>query len=313
MATRIFLHAGVPRTATTVLQKELLPKLQTMHYVGKPSDNQVIRGHIKPVELANAACDLYDAQDPSGIAELRRLTCSIVAAFKDISAGDSSQDPRMIMQVWEGIFDVMVKRLPGKPLLYSDEGLSESTSGLHAKLDYRDDVLLEQFRDYGWLEKDVSVSIVLREPLSFLTASYYKTMEFKHRLNRPPMTFGEYIDCQQRIFDRHPSASRIFLCMHDEATKHFRTLCPHTNVVRYEELAVAPNALDFLLGVETGEPHVSIRDLGRANNSWRNEKVNEFILNGRGVPRGITIDEYARTFPDSLRRRSLGHLLAKQS
>lgn len=313
MAARIFLHAGLPRTATTVLQKELFPRLQSVNYVGKLADNQAIRGHLKPFEVLNAACDRYLAGDPSGMSDLRRLTCSIVVAFKDISAGDSDQDPHTIMRVWEAIFDVMTRRLPDKPLLFSDESLVESTSGLHARLEYRDDVLLEQFRDYGWLEKDVSVSVVLREPLAFLTASYYKTMEFKHRLKRPPMTFGEYIDCQLRIFDRHPSASRIFLCMHAEATRHFRSLCPYTNVVRYEDLVGAPNALDFLLGVETGEPPVSIRDLGRANNSWRNEKVNEFILNCRGVPRGITIEEYARTFADSLRRRSLGHLLAKQS
>jgi hypothetical protein len=157
------------------------------------------------------------------------------------------------------------------------------------------------------------VSVVLRDPLSFLTASYYKTMEFKHRLKKPPMSFGEYIDCQQRIFDRRPSASRIFLCMHEEATRHFRTLCPQTNVLQYEDLAAAPHALDFLLGVKTDEPPVSIRDLGRTNNSWRNDKVNEFILKGGGVPPRIPIEEYARTFPDSLRRRSLGHLLARQS
>jgi hypothetical protein len=220
--------------------------------VGKHSDNQAIRGHLKPLEVVNSACDRYDAGDPSGMADLRRLTCSMVVAFKDISAGDSSQDPRMIMRAWEAIFGVMARRLPAKPLLFSDEALAESTSGLHARLDYGDDVLLEQFRDYGWLEKDVSVSVVLREPLAFLTASYYKTMEFKYRLKKPPMSFGEYIDCQLRIFDRHPSASRIFLCMHEEASRHFRGLCSQTNVIRYEDLASAPKALDCLLGVKTG-------------------------------------------------------------
>jgi hypothetical protein len=56
-----------------------------------------------------------------------------------------------------------------------------------------------------------------------------------------------------------------------------------------------------------------MRVLGRSNNSWRNDKVNEFILKARGVPPGIPIEEYARTFPDSLRRRSLGHLIANKS
>jgi hypothetical protein len=310
MEAKLFLHAGLPRTATTVLQKQLFPRARCLRYIGKPADNKIMLGMVKPKEVLQEALPrLREGDDPEALARVQQLTASMVAVLKDISAHFSDADPKRILEIWKYIIRELESALGDKPLLYSDESLAESTSGLHGRLHYRDDVVLEQFRDAGLLGDGVRLSVVLRNGAQFLKASYYKTMEFRYFLKREPLSFESYLIDQQKIFDRHPSASRIFLAMRDEAAAHFRGLCAHTTIVDYEDLIAAPHALDTLLGVKTGEPAVSMPDLDRENPSWRNPKVNAFLLAATGVPRGITVEDYVLTFPDTLRKLGLGMLL----
>lgn len=199
-----------------------------------------------------------------------------------------------------------------QPILYSDESLSESMSGITADLSYGDAVVIEQLHGIGFL-KHVVLSVVLRDPAQFLKASYYKAMEFEWRYKHPPVSFDEYIRRQLVIRERHPAASRIFLGCHREAEAHFRRLCPNTVVTTYEQLATSRNVVDELLGTITGEAPVSLASLSRENPSWRHAETNSFILSATGVPAHITIEQYAQTFAETLTKYSLDRLFASQA
>jgi hypothetical protein len=199
--------------------------------------------------------------------------------------------------------------LADKPLLYSDESLCESLNGLYGADEPReDDVVMEQLADIGWLQ-EVAATVVTREPLPFLTASFYKAMELRLVMKRAPLSFDDYIRTQVVLYERKPSASRIFLAQRDKITAHLQSLCPRTRSLPYEELATAPHVLDALLGFETGTPPVSLASENRNNKSWRYEKVNQFLLSAPGVPAGIDLASYRATFAETLERHDLGFLL----
>jgi hypothetical protein len=221
-------------------------------------------------------------------------------------------DDRQQVHLWASCLYMSAQMLGEKPVLYSDESLSESMSGITADLAYGDSVVLEQLHQIGFLKHTV-LSVVLRDPTQFLKASYYKAMEFERRYKHAPISFDEYIRRQLAIRDRHPPASRIFLSCHRSAAAHFRRMCPNTVVNTYEQLRASPDVVDTLLGCATGEAPVSLASLPRENASWRGAETNAFILSAKGVPPGIMIEEYAQTFPDTLRRYSLDRLFAEEA
>jgi hypothetical protein len=79
---KIYLHAGLPRTATTVLQAQVFPKLATIHYVGKNPDNKGFSGRLSPLKIVRAACEQHLAGHPAGLATLRRLLPTVLHALK---------------------------------------------------------------------------------------------------------------------------------------------------------------------------------------------------------------------------------------
>jgi hypothetical protein len=185
-------------------------------------------------------------------------------------------------------------------------------SGISGNLQHGDGVALEQLYALGFL-KDVVLSVVLREPRQFLTASYYKAMEFQQVSGLAPTSFDDYIVRQLKIHERHPSASRIFLCRHRTAAAHFRRLCPAAVITSYRDLVASSNVVDTLLGTRTGEAPTSLAALPRENNSWRRPETNAFILSAPGVPAGIAIEDYAETFAETLHHHSLDSLFASES
>jgi hypothetical protein len=307
---KIHVHAGLPRTATTALQRDIFPRLTTIHFVGKHHENRGFKGKVWPIKDTRAACEQHLQGNSAGLEALRRLLPNLLHVVK--LRNREGADIRQQVNLWASCLHLSAELLGERPILYSDESLSESMSGITADLAYGDAVVLEQLHHIGFLKHTV-LSVVLRDPGQFLKASYYKAMEFEWRYKHAPFSFDEYIRRQLCIRDRHPTASRIFLGCHRKAAAHFRRLCPNTVVTTYEQLRASPNVVDTLLGCATGEAPASLALLPRENASWRGAETNAFILSAQGVPPGITIEQYAQTFPETLCKYSLDQLFASEA
>lgn len=312
-APRIFLHAGVPRTATTVLQRSVFPRLATIRYLGKNADNTIMRGDFQPFELIEQACAQVVSGQGDGVAVIRMVLPKVVIILKkhDQSPGTGGdEEAARVAGIFARCLATVGSRLPDRSVLYSDESLVESISGLSANPGFGDSVPLERLHATGLLDH-VTLSVVLRAPDEFLKASFYKTMELRKDRREPALSFDEYIKRQLLIHERSPTASRIFLCRHRTAKRHFERLCPRTVVTHYRDLVAAPHVLDTLLGCETGEEPVSLSSLPRENNTWRDSAANAYILGAEGVPRGLaSVEAYAATFPETLARYGLEQLFA---
>jgi hypothetical protein len=285
--------------------------MTTIQFVGKHHENRGIKGKVRPIEETRAACEQHLRGNPAGLEALRRLLPNLLHMAK-MRNREGSADVLQQVNLWASCLYVSAEMLGELPMLYSDESLSESMSGITADLAYGDAVVLEQLHRIGFL-KHTALSVVLRDPAQFLKASYYKAMEFEWRYKHAPISFDEYIRRQLAIRDRHPPASRIFLGCHRAAAAHFRRLCPNTVVTTYEQLRMSPSVVDTLLGCDTGEGPVSLASLPSENASWRGAETNAFILSAKGVPPGITIEQYAQAFPETLHRYSLDRLFAEEA
>lgn len=305
---RIFMHAGLPRTATTVLQAHVFPNCRTLRYVGKNADNQAIKGAFNDGFVENM-CLKVMAGDPAGLDTLQRFLPSALHGLK-LSARDKNRaGVEAASRRWARYVHIVSSMLDDMPILYSDESLSESFSGLLARLDYGDTTPLEHLHKVGML-RHVKLSVVLREPAGFLKASYYKTMEFLHADGVEPISFDEFIRRQMVILERHRPGSRIFLCLHNELARHYQKLCGNSVVVPFADLVASDHVIDTLLGIQSGEPPGRLADFPRENSSWRHTEVNDYILSAPGLPQGIGIDDYAATFPETLHRFGVDQLIA---
>jgi hypothetical protein len=305
------MHAGLPRTATTVLQTHVFPNCRTLRYVGKNSDNRAIKGAFNE-GFVEQLCLKIMAGDPAGLELLQRFLPSVLQRMKLAARDKNRAEIQATSMKWARYVHIVATMLDDMPILYSDESLSESMSGLMAHLEYGDTTPLEHLHRTGLLRR-VTLSVVLREPAAFLKASYYKTLEFLLGVGREPLSFDDFIGLQMVILERHRPGSRIFLCLHNELARHYRQLCEDTVVIPYTDLVDSGHVVDTLLGIRSGEPPSRVVDFPRENSSWRRPEVNDFILSAQGVPQGIGIDEYAATFPETLHRHGVDRLIAQDA
>jgi hypothetical protein len=309
---RFYLHAGLPRTATTALQSHVLPRSQAFHFIGKNPDNQAVKSKFNPRVAMREACTAIRRGDESAWPATRALLPTVLHGGKIAMRDHRMEEADEFIRLWIEVIEIAASILDDKPLVYSDEALCESISGLMATPAEGDGVPLERLQAAGFLQ-EASVSIVLREPRAFLKASYYKTMEFLWRYGRPGMSYGEYIRRQLEIFRRHPPASRIFLGLANRATAHFRGMAARAVVIPYDDLLRSEHVLDTLLGTPSGDPPMRLAELPRENSTWRNPQVNDFILESVRAPFGTPIEAYAATFDDTLRREGVLQLITEDA
>lgn len=305
----IFLHAGLPRTATTVLQTHVFPACKAVRYVGKHPDNRGLGGVLNDAYF-DQLCLKILAGDRESLELLRRALPTLLHAVKTAARDKDAVRVRDLAARWTHAVTTAAVLLEDVPILYSDESLSESMSGVVANLDHGDTTALEALHESGLLRR-VSLSLVLREPLSFLKASYYKTQEFMLMYKREPISFDEYIRRQLVILERHRPGSRIFLCLHNEVTAYFRRLARRTVILPYERLLASDNVVDTLLGIHSSDKPVRLADLPRENRSWRNPQINGLTLSAPGVRPGISIEDYVSTFPETLHRFGVDQLISE--
>lgn len=298
---RLFLHAGLPRTATTSLQRMIFPNLQKISYLGKAWDN---RGNYadENAKLVATVAELLKAHadDQRKAHELIGfLLSATLKKWKAANQFKQREASRGYAQTWADCIREVLDFHKQGDFLLSDESLIESVAGLSSREGHGLGIPLEQLAKTGLLKQSV-VSIVLRNPADFIRASYYKNMEFELEYKGTPISFDKYVRQQLTVYLRKPSASRIFLAMHRPFVGHLQQYCPTLVVNFYEDLIESDHVVDLLLGFKTGEKPGRLKDLPRENSTFRDEEAVRFILSAKGIPKGIGMDEYAETFKSTL-------------
>ncbi len=128
---RLFIHAGLPRTATTTLQRAVFPKLQKISYLGKPWDNRA-KYHDENADPVATVRQLLKthADDQQKAHELiGQLLSAILKQWKAANQFMRRDAAKNSAQVWANcILEVLNFNKQGKFLL-SDESLIESVGG----------------------------------------------------------------------------------------------------------------------------------------------------------------------------------------
>lgn len=312
--SRLFLHVGLPRTATTALQKSFFPTQTDIVFLGKPSDNNIhedLKGPTNPIKVIRDNASRF-GQDQAATDTARSVLPLVIKHLKVANQFNRIEQAKKAAQLLNACIAEFRQQMPAQTLLYSDESLIESVAGLSSNSEHGCHVPLEQMAAYGGL-KDLAVILVLRDPIEFLRASWYKNNEFQYRYKLGPYSFDTWIRKQLAVFVRHPSASRIFQAMQKSFVRHVKTYCPVVHVCHYESLKTTNDLLADLTGGEFKSPGVNLGSLPMENNSLRDADVVDFMLSAEGVPRGMTIDEYQGTFGKTLSHYEIGQWLIAQS
>lgn len=302
-----FIHVGLPRTATTILQREVFPNLPDMIYLGKNWNNTLPIEKFQPLKLiSNLVDDFHKTGHLSD--NLRAVLPGILGRLKAENQFNHRQGSQMLVELMHQCMNLLQDAFSGNALLYSDESLIESVAGLSSNLMHGARVPLEQLAAVGVLEK-VTVLLVLRDPLDFLRASWYKNNEFQYRYKLQPICFDEWIRKQMALYIRKPTASRIFLAMHKSFSKQVASYCPNIVVSQYEELLIADDLMLKLTNGVISSPEVNLKSFPKENQSFRDKGVVDFILSAPGVPAGISMKEYISTFEKTYQHYELLDLL----
>ncbi len=306
-----YLHVGLPRTATTTLQRDVFPKLMDVVYLGKPWHNS---GLLKGKVTLDSLVDHWIKDPSTDSAAYANLIAVLQTLITGIKKNNSEYRPEQALRQVElvGQFvKALQRKMPGTDFLYSDESLIESVAGLSSNNRHGAAVPLEQLANAGLL-KGMTVLLVLREPQDFLRASWYKNNEFQHKYKLEPYSFDAWIKKQLALFVRKRSASRIYQAMHQSFSRHVGTYCPDLHISHYEALQQSDDLMASLTGGRISTPGVSLKTLPKENSSFRNQEVVDFMLNAPGVPKGIDLHSYVQTFEDTLRHYELWDTLQSE-
>lgn len=304
-----FLHVGLPRTATTAMQRDLFPTLGDLVYLGKNWDNYKLSA-LRPLD---AIADLLPAfgQDPAATRQLRAVLPTLIRAIKSRNQTRRIAEARELVALLARCLARLREGFADNDLLYSDESLIESVAGLSSDVGHGTAVPLEQLAKCGALA-DLTVLVVLRDPFQFLRASWYKNNEFQHLFKLAPISFDDWVRKQMAVYVRQPSASRIFQAMQRSFARHLRSYCPTLEISHYEDFQTADDVLKLLTGGKKSQPGSGLARLPRENGSFRDAAVVEFILSAPGIPPGIGMADYLQTFDATLAHYELADLLREE-
>jgi hypothetical protein len=310
-AGSFFLHVGLPRTATTILQREVFPKLQGITYLGKPWDNSgIMKGEINPSQLLDQWVQNPDTHS-ADYKSLMGVMPTLVKVIKNNNQLERHQQAIEHVKVLGRFINGLRGKLPDHTFLYSDESLIESVAGLSSNNQHGATVPLEQLASAGLL-KDITVLLVLREPEAFLRASWYKNNEFQHKYGLQPYSFDTWVKKQLALLVRKRSASRIFQALHKSFSRHVKAHCPDLHISHYEALKQSDDVMGSLTGGRLFSPGISLKSLPKENSSFRNQEVVDFMLSAPGVPKGIDLNSYVQTFKATLQHYEIWDTLKSE-
>ena len=288
------------------------------------SDQERVRGLMMPGDFLEIFCNcplevceqrdvkgLYKKARAGEVKEFSGISSPYEEPIKDLNRLRKLDQARQSARIMLVLIECCTAYGKWPWMLYSDESLIESMSGLSARLEHGDRTALETVLSEIRSGSPVTLVVTLRDPIPFMRASYYKTMEFHLRYGEDAISFDAYIRFQMEIHRRAPTASRLFLAMHRPLVEWLSQWGYLVVVNRLEDLLAADHVLDALLGISSGEPAMRMADLPRENSSFIDPAVNRFILSAPGVPAGVGIEEYSAGFAEALARYGLDDLFAE--
>lgn len=305
-----FLHVGLPRTATTIMQREVFPNLPDATYIGKTWDNSVLQSEFKPLEIIAEGLPRLGV-DAVATRQLREVLPSVLKHLKGANQFRQIDKAQALVGIFARCLQAFRQGIPATNLLYSDESLIESVAGLSSNQRHGATVPLEQLAGANVLQ-NWTVLVVLRDPFEYLRASWYKNNEFQYQYQLPPYSFDTWVRKQAALCIRKPSASRIFWAMQRSFVGHLRSYCPKLVISHYEALEVSTDLMAVLTAGKLSSPCVSLKGLPRENESFRKQQAVDFMLSAPGVPKGIGMKDYVQTFEGVLRHYELFDLLQSE-
>lgn len=306
-----FLHVGLPRTATTTMQRDVFTQLHGVVYLGKPWDNS---GLLKADADLSTLIDQWAQEPTTDSLVYQSLIAVLPTLIKGIKNNNQALRREQALQgvTQAGRFvSALRRKMPESNFLYSDESLIESVAGLSSNNKHGASVPLEQLAGTGLL-KGVTVLLVLRDPHAFLRASWYKNNEFQQKYKLQPYSFDTWVRKQMALFVRKRSASRIFQAMQKSFSQHVRAYCPNIHISHYEDLQKADDLMASLTGGRLSTPNMSLKSLPKENSSFRDRDAVSFMLTAPGVPKGIDLESYVQTFEATLKHYELWDTLQSE-
>ena len=304
--SRLFLHVGLPRTATTTLQKIVFPEMKKIRFLGKNFANNRLRSLENSAVISTKKIIKNFNEENKKVSEAQLIlildTLFYLFTTEEV-LGNRKKLVHEIALCMENILSFWKDDI----FIYSNEAMIESLAGRSCVHPNKTFVPIEMICGEDFF-KNSTLTLVLRRPLDFLAASYYKRHEFSFTIKDPPLSFDTFIRAQLEVFLRKPSASRILACMQKPFINYIKTYAPNLIVNHYEDLINKKNVLDSLFGFKTGEQASCLNELPRENHSNRKEDVIKHILNAKGVPKGISMEEYTKSFEITLEHYGLNRL-----
>jgi len=237
--TVLFVHVGTPRTATTVLQKNLFPRSdRNLVLSKKPFANSCLTqdggsGHFS-LRLGDVDGYLKRVRKDLGAVDWSEFAMRLVLPMS-VSLGcmpTSGVARRLLQSRFADVMELadIAASKSGKGILLSSERLSDTSASLNGDSVHQDgnDTLLPSL-SFGEFARSLSrftlcFLVCFREPISYLSSKYSRTCLQRSSRGLRHLLPREFIQKQCILERSSPGSSAIFVAAHSKYLKSMQQL-----------------------------------------------------------------------------------------
>jgi hypothetical protein len=241
------IHVGLPRTATTTLQKNFFLNFKDVIYVGKDHSNF----YVDNIDISNVQKILNN----ESYRKLPEIFSTVVVGYKDAIIKGNFERISIFLAFLKTAFQLIESHAEDvhKKVLWSDESLIESLSGLNAtkrnhdaSLDSLPIITLKQF---GIIAPDDELVITFRNPIDWIVSSYHRTCRLFHDAGKAELvqSLDDYISAQLTLYQHTPVASRLFWCHQVSAINFLNNLHRNIRTINFNELILSDKPYQLIV------------------------------------------------------------------
>lgn len=242
----LILQVGTPRTASTTLQRHVLPRTRSILALYKKAYSRCIHDSglgtaidggltkLSPTDFL-ASLSKIQASQPHQQATMLGEGFSLIIAAARISCapGKSALFSHLALQYALAIYrDLALSQGPGAPLVVAAERLSNHDFAITSQTGFiRSAITIPAVRIveawkaiHAGMEPKVRLSACLREPIPHLASRYLRCNVSRRSNGLRPLTVDEYVDRHVWVHRRHPFASALFPVIHREFIRYHKPL-----------------------------------------------------------------------------------------
>lgn len=241
------IHVGLPRTATTSLQKNFFPNLHNVIYLGKSYSNSKIKNVAVDNVQAILKGDRYK--------ELPTIFSTAMTGYHDAMIKRNFARISQFLdflKIAVNLIEVHATNV-NKSVLWSDESFIESLSGLNGLVkNYPanwDSLPLITFKQYGIIGPQDEIVLTFRAPVDWIVSSYHRTCRlfFDEGKLELLQSIEDYISSQLALYHHTPVASRLFWCYQARALNFLKNMHSNTRAVDFNELVSSDKPYKFIV------------------------------------------------------------------